>query len=305
MSSAGPVPIPPSGRLSVARSRADVIAEPALQRSLRGMVRRRVPAAEAEDIVQAALCDALAAPLAPADPDDIPRWVTAIARNKIADHFRRARREERVDVVPAQAVHEPHDERAMLRAIASEARTPGSLQTLSWVVREASGEQLADIAVEESLPAEVVRQRVSRWRKRIRSTFLLAAASLAVFFVARTLWPTGGDPQSQVAAPTRISGSWRIVEANIPDSADPRLRKLAGGSMSSSRLVVTGSRARFETLGLGIDRAFSLETVPADVMVQRGTMTTFDGKQVPFEIRFESDSAAVITGGGARFKLSR
>ena len=75
--------------------------------------------------------------------------------------------------------------------------------------------------------------------------------------------------------------------------------------MPSPRPAVTGTRARFGTLGLGLDRAFSLETVPADVMVQRGTMTTFDGKQVPFEIRFESDSAAVITGGGARFKLSR
>lgn len=301
MSSAGPL----STLEPVRRTRADVIVEPDLLRSLRGMVRRRVPEADVEDIVQAALCDALAAPVAPADPDEVPRWVTAIAKNKIADHFRRARREERLEVVPAQAVHEPHDERAMLREIAGEARTPGNLKTLSWIVREASGEQLAEIAAEEQLPPEVVRQRVSRWRKRLRTTFLIAAASLAVFFVARTFWPSQVDPQSQTAAPTRISGNWRIVEASIPEGADPRLRQLAGFSTSKSRLVVSGSRARFETLGVGIDRAYSLETVPADVMVQRGTMTTFDGKVVPFVITYESETSAVITGGGARFKLAR
>jgi len=286
---------------------SELLSEPTLRQTLRAMVRRRVPASEAEDIVQATLCDALAATRSPADPAEVPRWVTAIARNKIADHFRRARREERVDVAPAQTLEEPVEERAILRKIVSDAQDSRTgWKTLGWVVREASGDHLADIAEEENLPPAVVRQRVSRWRRRMRNTFLLAAAILGVALVARDSLPrlTSRTPVTTTAAPARVSGTWRVIEADIPAHADARLRKLAAVSLATSRLVIDGDRGRFEALGISVDRGFSLEAAPADGSTLRGALTTADGGQTPFEIRFEGEGA-VVTGGGARFRLGR
>jgi DNA-directed RNA polymerase specialized sigma24 family protein len=286
---------------------AAILADPALRHSLRAMVRRRVPSSEADDIVQATLCDALAAVRVPTDPGDVPRWVMAIGRNKISDHFRRAGREERCEDAPVQLLVEPVEERALLREIVDDAHaTPSALRTLGWVVREAAGEQLADIAEEERLPATVVRQRISRWRKRARTVFLLAAASLAIAFVGREVYtfisPT--IPVSTTAAPARVAGTWRIVESHVPDTADVRLQNLATTVTASSRLVVEGNRARFETLGVPIVRAYELEPAAADAEVMRGTMTTHDGVKVPIEIRFDPDGA-VIKGGGASFRLAR
>ena len=51
------------------------IGRETLRRTLAGIVRRRVPETDAEDVVQSALCDALAAQNPPDDPDDVPRCV--------------------------------------------------------------------------------------------------------------------------------------------------------------------------------------------------------------------------------------
>src|SRR5690606_6384166 len=73
--------------------RSHLLSDPALRNALLRFVRSRVPASEAEDIVQSVLTDALSAARAPEEPEELRRWVHGIARNKIADYHRRAGRE--------------------------------------------------------------------------------------------------------------------------------------------------------------------------------------------------------------------
>lgn len=294
-----------SAGIASSRDLSLLLSEPTLRHNLRAMVRRRVPAAEAEDIVQATLCDALSAARVPADPAEVPRWVTVIARNKIADHFRRAKREDRVEYAPVQALHEPVEERVVLGELLREAQaTPAGIRTLGWVVREAGGEQLADIAQEENLSPAVVRQRVSRWRRRARTVFLLAAASLGLFVVVRAL-VAREEPLQMAGAPSRFDGAWRVVDANVSDQADSRLRTLAGGSLSSSRLVIAGGRGRFEKLGIIVERSFAFDAPPSGAAAPlSGRLTTADGSTQPFQVHLEG-ADVVVTGGGARFRLAR
>src|SRR5687767_7282890 len=63
-----------------------------IRRGLTALLRRRVPPQEVEDIAQTVLCDALAAGNIPSDPEEFRRWLTGIARHKIADFHRRAAR---------------------------------------------------------------------------------------------------------------------------------------------------------------------------------------------------------------------
>src|SRR5262245_46088203 len=72
-----------------------LVGESALRRTLSSMIRRRVPPVDAEDVVQAALLDALAAERLPEDPADLARFIVGIARHKIADYHRRSKRERR------------------------------------------------------------------------------------------------------------------------------------------------------------------------------------------------------------------
>src|SRR5438093_1060335 len=73
--------------------RATFLADPALASQLARFVRTRVPAIEVDDIVQSTLADALASGSAPENDAELKPWLFGIARNKIADHFRRTRRE--------------------------------------------------------------------------------------------------------------------------------------------------------------------------------------------------------------------
>src|SRR5262245_54187184 len=92
----------------------------ALRQTITVMVRRRVPHPDSEDVVQAALADALAAENPPR-AEDIPRWVVGIARHKVADYHRAQRR---VAAAPAEiATHPPsHETRDILEKILGEAR---------------------------------------------------------------------------------------------------------------------------------------------------------------------------------------
>jgi len=78
------------------------------------MVRRRVPESDAEDIVQSALTEALAARTAPDEPEAMRKWIWGIARNKIADFYRRTRREAAGEL-PDVAIDPEQDEIELLR----------------------------------------------------------------------------------------------------------------------------------------------------------------------------------------------
>jgi RNA polymerase sigma factor (sigma-70 family) len=169
---------------------ADALTDPTFRRALIQMVRRRVPESEAEDIVQSALAEALSAPNAPAETDGLRRFVWGIARHKVADYYRRARREA-LDEPEIVAEDAPHTEEDLLRWAARELpRAKDARQTLEWMLREGEGEKLEAIAESEQLPAPRVRQRVSRLRRHLKARWAVELAALAAIgvLVALLLW---------------------------------------------------------------------------------------------------------------------
>lgn len=162
-------------------SRAHEWTSAAFRAALLARVRRRVPDADAEDVVQSVLAEALSSPARPDEPEAARRWIWGIARHKIADHHRRAGRETN-DVPERAAPPAPHEENALLAWAVGELPPGADAQkTLDWLLREGEGETLEAIAEEERLPAPVVRQRVSRLRRLLRSRWAqLVAAGLAV-----------------------------------------------------------------------------------------------------------------------------
>jgi RNA polymerase sigma factor (sigma-70 family) len=164
--------------------RAALLASPELQAALRRFVRARAPASEVDDLVQATLTDALVSTSAPNEKGELERWIYGVARNKVADHFRRTSREAPGEPPPGEeAVAEsaPHSARELLRWAERELpQGDGAENTLEWMLREGAGEKLEEIAAEHDLPAPRVRQRVSRLRRHFRERWAAAVAALAV-----------------------------------------------------------------------------------------------------------------------------
>jgi RNA polymerase sigma factor (sigma-70 family) len=132
-------------------------------------VKRRVRGHDADDVVQAALADVLSAARVPEDAQEFRRFVFAVTRNKVFDHFRRREREVAEDDALEPAASEaPLSARDILRW--AEQRLPDSEaeHTLEWMLREGDGEKLEHIARDANLPAPRVRQRVSRLRRFLR-----------------------------------------------------------------------------------------------------------------------------------------
>ena len=181
------------------------------------MVRGRVPADEAEDIVQTALTEALTAAALPGEAEDVRKFVWGIVRHKVVDFHRRGRREaphEDVDV-PESAPN--HEDRDLLRWAERELpEGEEAAKTLDWMLREGDGEKLETIAHDEKLPAPRVRQRVSRLRRHLKMRWALVAATLTALLVALGAYLYGRPRPQEV----RIVPE---VPSTLPQSPDPRL----------------------------------------------------------------------------------
>jgi RNA polymerase sigma factor (sigma-70 family) len=163
---------------------ADPLADPELRRFLEGFVRKRVPAVDVDDLVQAVLCDALAAQGRPADASELRRYLLGIARHKIADLHRRAVREPAADIPEIPTNPAPIEAREMARWAEEQVPpTSEAKRTLSWMAREGEGEKLESIAEDENIPATRVRQRVSRMRRWMKERWLAELAAVAVLGV--------------------------------------------------------------------------------------------------------------------------
>lgn len=237
------------------------------RRWLAAIVRHRVPHADADDVVQSVLCDALASSCAPADDREISKWIFGIARNKVADFHRRAKRE-----------NESHEEmstgarggemRVMLRAVIDDASARNH-EALEWIVREHEGEELASIAEELSIPAPVVRQRVSRLRRALRERWLGATGVLVLLLASvagMTEWKsrhahesiapdTAGSPLA-AAFLTDANGEWRVAD----DDSTPELAKGAVVHINGALLtVVTAGIAHERLITIGAVHGNTIE----------------------------------------------
>lgn len=164
-----------------------LLNDPELLRDLRRFIGGRVPRDETDDVLQITVAAALESEHAPEDPEDFRRWLFGVARNKVADHFRKRGREPLLyDEPPDQAAPDSagNDARELMRWVEKELpEGDQSEDTLEWMLREGAGEKLENIAREENLPAPRVRQRVSRLRRYFRTRWAAAAAVLAVSIV--------------------------------------------------------------------------------------------------------------------------
>jgi DNA-directed RNA polymerase specialized sigma24 family protein len=159
----------------------------AFRRTLVGIVRKRVPERDVEDIVQATLAEGLS-PKAPADDDSLQKWLIGVAKHKIADRHRRGQRESfDVPEVPIDAP--PHSERDLVRWAERALDDAGDepKRTLEWMIREGDGEKLESIAESEQVPAPRVRKRVSRLRQHLRAEWKKELALLAALGVLGAL----------------------------------------------------------------------------------------------------------------------
>jgi len=176
----------------------DPLADPELRRFLLDYVRRRVSPADADDIVQTVLCEALTAKQRPEDGTELRKYLLGIAKHKLVDQHRRASREVAGDPPELSAAPPPVEEEALLRWAERQApETDEAKKTLTWMAREGEGEKLENIAAEEQVPAARVRQRVSRMRRWMKERWLAelaAVAALAVLaFVLYRIFRTADD----------------------------------------------------------------------------------------------------------------
>lgn len=192
------------------------LARDEVRRALAAMLRRRVPGQEVDDLAQTILCDALASGTIPSDPEEIRRWLVGIARHKVADFHRRAARRGARDqgeapLATCAAPPSAFEEREVLHRLLGAIESRRDAETMEWLVREHGGERLADIAAENGLPAPVVRQRVSRLRRALRSRWASAVGVLvlllgvaAAFGWSRTHVDDGPSPAVTPIVPEQI-----------------------------------------------------------------------------------------------------
>src|SRR5262249_45517283 len=142
------------------------LADRATRRFLEDFIRRRVPAADVDDVVQTVLCDALAASPPEMDEADLRRWLIGIARHKVADRHRKASRDRPDEVPDIEAPPPPLEERSLVDWAQKQiGEKNDAAQTLDWMAREGEGDKLERIAADANMPAARVRQRVSRMRR--------------------------------------------------------------------------------------------------------------------------------------------
>ncbi|MDI1430284.1 RNA polymerase sigma factor [Polyangium sorediatum] len=188
---------------------SEPLADPELRRFLLDFVRRRVSPADADDIVQTVLCEALIAKNRPDDGAELRKYLLGIARHKVADAHRRTAREEVRDPPELVAGPPPVEEEALLRWAERQApATEEAKKTLAWMAREGEGEKLESIAEEEQVPAARVRQRVSRMRRWMKERWLAELAAVAALVVlAVVLWRVARDaedPEAILPLPDRV-----------------------------------------------------------------------------------------------------
>ncbi|MEO7111821.1 MAG: sigma-70 family RNA polymerase sigma factor [Polyangiaceae bacterium] len=195
--------------------------------ALCSMVRKRVPERDVEDVVQSTLVEALSSATKPEEPEAMRKWIWGIARNKVADYHRRAKRET-FDVPDVGEEANDVAVNDMLRwAMRELPKEQEDRQTLEWLLREGDGEKLEAIAESAKIPAPRIRQRVSRLRRHLRTRWaadLAALAALGIVGILAIIWWRHTHRDEPIARPD-------IVQPHeltpFERAADERKRALA------------------------------------------------------------------------------
>jgi DNA-directed RNA polymerase specialized sigma24 family protein len=227
------------------------LADPALRKQLEDFVRRRVPVADVDDVVQTVLCDALAARERPEGVEELRRWVLGIARHKVVDLHRRAHKEPPSELDDLEASPPPIEERGLVEWAERQAGSSREGQkTLGWMAREGEGEKLESIAAEEKVPAARVRKRVSRMRKWMKERWLAELAAVAAIAVlAFVVWRWLSQPEEVPEAKP---------EKPVP-SATPELEQIERGRALRAEAMKRCDEAAWQPCLDGLDAAKALD----------------------------------------------
>ncbi|MBK6516459.1 MAG: sigma-70 family RNA polymerase sigma factor [Polyangiaceae bacterium] len=208
-----------------------------IRKMLSDYIRRRVPESDVDDVVQTVLVEALASERVPDDKSELRKWLTGVARHKIADHHRRAGRERPAELPEIETQPAPIEEQELARWAEKQARTSKEGDaTLRWMAREGEGDKLEHIAAEEKLPAATVRQRVSRMRRWMKERWLAEVAAAAailgilVFLVYKLVAvpPKGPVVEKEVSPPVAPSPAptGRVAPSPLERAAELRREAL-------------------------------------------------------------------------------
>ena len=196
-----------------------ILGDPRLRRDLARSVGRRVHAFDVDDVVQTTLAEALGAKALPSGPEDVRRFVFAIARQKVADVHRRRGREARC-VWPDAEAHAPAPSNDVKRWL--ERTLPASPEvrrTFDWILREAEGETLAEIAANDHVSPAMVRQRVSRLRRWLRARWLKDVTMFTILGIVALSIAYG--VVNRVAPRPEISRERAVPSSSPPPDPEP------------------------------------------------------------------------------------
>lgn len=279
------------------------LASAATRRLLRQYVARRVSPADVDDVVQATLCDALAADRAPpeeAEESEVHRWVLSIARFKVVDARRSAARASAADDHELPSPPPPVEAMSLLRW-AMRQLPRGTEPTLRWMVREAEGDKLETIAADERLPAACVRQRVSRLRRWMRGRWiaemalvvgLLLAAAAALRDRHEAILPEIGF--ANVASDPRLTGSWHLEDFMPAALLSPARQALVDRLSPGMIATFDGRTLRLSSADGGALRTYA-------VLAQGGRLEAAEaGRDARFEGSYAwvGDDLVITLGSG-------
>jgi hypothetical protein len=181
------------------------------------------------------MCEALSSKSPPSDPTEILRWVHGIAKHKVAD-FHRSRKFRSSEPLPELSqAPAPFEARSAPRWVLHQVCGQENKATLLWAIREDAREGLDEIAKEAAFAPAAVRQRVSRFRRNMRTRYLALAAAAALLALGGSLLQYHAKRQSNLPAIIAdsssqlnlqsfdaLQGNWRVVSLHPSQALDPK-----------------------------------------------------------------------------------
>jgi DNA-directed RNA polymerase specialized sigma24 family protein len=184
--------------------RALLLADPVVLDMLHKAVRKVVPVADVDDIVQNAVVSALTDPNYPDKREAFIPWLLTKGRSRAIDHMRsRTRREHVVGDAPdgdvdafadgsVASASEAHDAAEALRFteahIDERAADPSTAHGARWLMLHLRGETFEDIALDEGVKLKTVQHSVLRLKRHLHAAWITAAAAVLLFFLLRGLY---------------------------------------------------------------------------------------------------------------------